>query len=124
MYEVEICENQTIVKTSGYLDSGNVLCDPSTNSPIVVINYKLFNQLFKNITPIDVLKNNTRHLKNAHYIEVSTVSANSKMLVFCVDKLILGLPDGKKEISDAILGLTKNSFKHINCDLLLNPKLI
>lgn len=124
VYNIEICENNNKVETTGYLDSGNILCDPKTNLPIIIINHKLFNRLFKDFSPINLLTNQIQNLKNAHYIEVGTVTTNAKMLVFCVDKITLKMPQGNKDICSPVLGLSQNSFKHLCCDVLLNAKLI
>lgn len=124
LYEIEINNNAEKIVTNAYLDSGNILCDPQNNNPIVVINHKIFNKLFSDFSPIKLATKNVAELKNAHYIKVSTVTANGEMLVFNVDNIILNLPNGKKEIKMPSLGLTNTSFKHLCCDMLLNPKLI
>lgn len=124
LYQIEINNNAEKIVTNAYLDSGNILCDPQNNNPIVVINHKIFNKLFSDFSPIKLATKNVAELKNAHYIKVSTVTANGEMLVFSVDNIILNLPTGKKEIKMPSLGLTNTSFKHLCCDMLLNPKLI
>jgi stage II sporulation protein GA (sporulation sigma-E factor processing peptidase) len=124
LYEIEINNNSDKLFVNAYLDSGNILCDPQNNNPIIVINYKIFNKLFYNFSPIKLATKNVSELKNAHYINVSTVTKNGEMLVFNVDNIILNLPGGKKEIKMPSLGLTNASFKHLGCDILLNPKLM
>lgn len=124
IYEIELVNNNKKVKTNAYLDSGNVLCDPETNTPIVVINFKIFNKLFNDFSPMKLMKKQIDNLKNGHYIKVSTVTTNGEMLVFSIDNLILKMPNGDKTIVSPMLGLTQTSFKHLCCDMLLNPKLI
>ena len=124
LYVIEINNNNNKLTTNAYLDSGNVLCDPQNNKPIIVINHKVFNKLFEGFSPVKLATKKVDELKNAHYIKVSTVTSNGEMLVFDVDSIILNLPNGKKEIKTPSLGLTNTSFKHLCCDMLLNPKLI
>ena len=123
-YVIEIINNNNKLITNAYLDSGNVLCAPQNNKPIIVINYKIFNKLFEGFSPLKLATKKVDELKNARYIKVSTVTSNGEMLVFDVDSIILNLPNGKKEIKTPSLGLTNTSFKHLCCDTLLNPKLI
>lgn len=124
IYEIVIKHNGNQVKANAYLDSGNVLSDPKTNAPIIVVNYKIFNKLFKDFSPVKLATKNISELPSAHYIKVSTVTTNGEMLVFCVDSFEISMPQQNIVLKNATLGLTKSNFKNLSCDLLLNPKLM
>lgn len=124
VFDVEIADNNKRVKVKGYLDSGNVLCDPETKIPIVVISHRTFLKLYKNYPIQNLLTKNITNLKNAHYINVSTAVKNGEMLVFGVDWLIIKMANANKKISTPLLGLCSSKINLCNCEILLNPMLI
>jgi hypothetical protein len=55
-------------RVKGYLDTGNRLVDPESNTPVVIISMSLYLKMF----PISV----------GHYVDFSTVDRTAKMFVF------------------------------------------
>lgn len=107
-YEVEIESQGSCSKWKGFLDSGNLLFDPLTQSPVTLINFKVFSTIFHDIEILDVLTRSKKikSLKMAHYINFSTLNKNDKILVFQVDKLQVG----NKTLEKPILGLSLKNF--------------
>lgn len=121
VYQIKIIDKDLIVTDTAFLDSGNTLIDALSGTPIFVINFYLFNKIYKNITLEKILNKNFENLKEPHYIKSSFASGSSKMLVFSVDKIIIELQGSIKEITNAKLGLVYSKFyKNFNCNMLLN----
>ena len=127
LFKISIKNKGTIYKTTGFLDSGNRLVDEESQKPIVIINYKVFNKLFKNINVVDLLMERLENLplKNCKYINVDTVSTKkSKMLVFESDELEIFLQSQTNIIQNVMLGLASAKLTNFdNFDVLLNPLL-
>lgn len=124
IYEVEFFKKDKVIKTKAYLDSGNLLCEPETNSPIIVINFKLFFNLNDEFSSINLLTENFKDIEKAHYIKISTASGEGKMLVFTIDKIKIKVNKSFLIFNNPTLGLSKNKFSNLDCDALLNPKLM
>lgn len=121
IYNVKIVNDGKEIFANAFLDSGNVLLDDDS-TPIFIINVKLFNKLYKDISFSDLLTKNYKSLKYPHYIKSSFATGGGKLLVFCVDSVkILDNNNLKNEISNARLGISYSKFdKNFNCDMLLN----
>jgi stage II sporulation protein GA (sporulation sigma-E factor processing peptidase) len=127
LFKICIRNKGDIYQTIGFLDSGNRLVDEISKKPVVIINYKTFNKLFKNINVVDLIMGRLENLplKNCRYITIGTVSdSKGKVLVFESDELEIFLEDGKNIIKNVMLGLASTkSNKFENFDVLLNPLL-
>ena len=120
VYDIEIYNNENKVQDVAFLDSGNTLID-TDSSPIFIINFKLFNKLYKDIGLEDILSKNFSGLKDAHYVKSSFASGSSKILVFSVDEMFIKSNAKNMEIKNAKLGLVYSKFnKNFNCNMLLN----
>ena len=124
IYDIIINLNSTSIKTKGYLDSGNILCDTTTNKPVVLVNFKMFSKINKDFVVSNLVTQKTNGLKNGHYIEVKTATSNDRLLAFCVDSLQILKKDKTLTISNPTFALTKVKISGLNCDVILNPKLI
>ena len=126
IFEIEFQFENKKVKTLAYLDSGHKLNDPDSNEPIIIINYAIFNKLFK--IPIEeiLLKKIPKQLKNAHYIKISTInSQNQEMLVFNMEIVKINLLNNKIIKKNTPLGLSLTNFqKTFDCNVLISPDLI
>jgi len=106
-----------------FLDSGNLLFDPLTESPVSLINFKVFSTLFSDIALEDVLRKSDKlkNLKFAHYISFNTLNNNDKILVFQVDMLKIN----SVVVEKATLGLCfKNFNQAFGSDIILHNALI
>lgn len=113
IYNMIIFNNNSYTKLLAFLDSGNLLIDTLTKKPITIVDYNSVKDFFK-ISLTDILLNRidnlNKTLKNAHLFEVKSVGGNKKIIVFEVDKIEIGTKDFKKEINNAVIGITLKSF--------------
>ncbi len=121
-FDVEIQEKGRCGKWRAFLDSGNLLFDPVTNSPVSLINFRVFSALFKEIDLEDIIRRSEKlkTLRCAHYISMGTLGSDGKILVFQVDKLVLeGRPYEK-----VTLGLCLKKFDDaFGSDIILHNNL-
>ncbi|MBP3431243.1 MAG: sigma-E processing peptidase SpoIIGA [Clostridia bacterium] len=118
-FDVELEDKGRLSKWKAFLDSGNLLFDPVTQSPVTLISFKVFSALFEEIGLEDVLRKSdkVRGLRFAHYIAFSTLNANDKILVFQVDRLRVG----KKVLEKPTLGLCFKNFNDaFGSDIILH----
>lgn len=117
-----VIENENkIVECKAFLDSGNMLFDPITDSPVCLVNTKTFLKIFDDISQFDIVTNTKRlrRLRHAHYIDFKTLTSCKKMLVFEVEKLCVG----EKVYHDAVLGLCLKDFNlNFETDLILHNR--
>jgi len=120
VFEIKICNNGNEYFLSAFLDSGNCLLDNDL-TPVCIINFNVFNMLYKNINLDDLILKNFKDLKNPHYIKSNFASGSSKMLVFKVDVLKINLQERNIIIKNASLGISYSKFnKNFKTDVLLN----
>lgn len=101
-YDITIYySDDKIKKYIGYLDTGNLLKDPYTNKPIIIINY------FKNNYP-KIL------------VPFSTVNEKELLECFRVNKVFIN----NKYIKNVLIGLSKNKINIDGVDCILNPLII
>lgn len=125
-YAVRFFYNGNMVDEKGYFDSGNVLYDTITNSPIILISLESFKKITGENYYELLLKNKTTNLKNCHYIPASTSMSQGKMLVFEVDKVqIIDKKNQVREFQNLFLGISFADFeKSFNSGVLLHSTLI
>lgn len=113
IYNMIIFNNNNYTKLLAFLDSGNLLIDNLTKKPITIVDYNSVKD-FLNISLTDILLNRidnlNKTLKNAHLFEVKSVGGSKKIIVFEVDKIEISTKEYKKEINNAVLGITLKSF--------------
>ena len=126
-FKVKITENGKEVEEEGFLDSGNLLYDPVTKKPVILINFDIFSKLYENIDYLNALlkKIDLSQLENAHYIKLSTVASGRQILVFSVGSLELVGQGLKKSFPHAMLGLSFSGFeKAFGKKILLHGELL
>ncbi len=84
----------------GYLDTGNILKDPYTNKPIILINY---------------FKNNYKKI----LVPYKTVNKSDLLECFKVDKIFIN----NKYIKNVLIGLSKNKIEIDGVDCILNQNI-
>lgn len=124
MYDIEIQNNNEIIKTIAYLDTGNILQDTITHKPVVLVNYKMFEKINKDFKLNNFLTKNFSGLKNAHHITVKTATSNSQLLAFSVDELKICVGESVKTFNKPTLALSKVKITGFDCDVILNSKLL
>lgn len=122
-YKVVIKANGKAVEESGYLDSGNVLLDNITKSPIILINFEVFKRLYQDISLVSLLaKQNVQKLNCAHYVKINSVGSGSKILAFVADEIQL---NGDKVFKNPTLALSFSGFeKSFKANVLLNSQMV
>lgn len=118
-FNVEIETGGIVTHWKGFLDSGNMLFDPLTESPVTLINYKVFSSIFKEIDLQDIFMKTEKlkRLRFAHYINFNTLGSDNKILVFQVDKLKVN----ENIVEKATLGLSLKDFdKAFGTDIILH----
>ena len=124
-FKVKLCINGQEVEEEGYLDSGNVLYDPITNKPIVLITYEVFSKFFhEDYLNAYMKKIDPRKFKCGHYVKINTVASGTSILVFNADKLEV-LDGDKRTYNDISLGLSFSGFdKSLGKKILLHSELV
>jgi len=91
-FDIEIFVGGEMFKFRAFLDSGNLLVDPITKKPVSLVNFRAFSRLFKDVSLEDIIRNTdkVKALRFAHYIKFNTLNNCDKILVFQVDKIIVG----------------------------------
>ena len=122
-YKVTIKANGQEINEQGYLDSGNILIDNITNSPIVLINFDVFSQIYKDISLFSVIsKNIDKSVNCGHYLQVNSIGSGKKILVFIGDELIL---NDCQVFKNPVFGLSFSGFeKSFNAKVLLNSQMV
>ncbi len=120
------CKDKT-VEEIGYFDSGNVLYDPITSEPIVLISKEVFEKIAGEDYLFFLLKKEkAKKLPYGHFVNVGSAVSNGQMLVFMADKLTI-TEKGKhaKIFKNTLLGLSMADFsKNLNSGVLLHSSLV
>lgn len=124
LFEVIIKNNDKTIVTNAYLDSGNILYDPIQNKPVVLINYKLFQQLYNEFPIQNLLTQKVDGLKNGHYINIKTATGKDKILAFNIDLIEIKINNDNHIINNPVLALSKVNISGLECDVLLNAQLL
>lgn len=122
-FKVTIKANGQEIDEIGYLDSGNILIDNITKSPIVLINYDVFNKIYKNISLVSVIaKQIDKNVNCGHYLQVNSIGSGKKILVFVGEELIL---NNEQVFKNPVFGLSFSGFeKSFNANILLNSQML
>ncbi len=120
--QAKIINKNKTIKTKAYFDSGNVLQHPQTKEPICLINYRLFFQIFKDVSILDVVSCLATKKIDGEMIEIETATGKDKILTFSVDCLTVCVNNHTKEIKNAKLAVSTKNKSFFNCDVLLNVK--
>lgn len=122
-YDVKICANGKILKLKAYLDSGNLLQDPQTNLPVLILNLKSFLRLFNGkINIVDYLNGKLPLKLNGKYIEFCSIGKTEKIFAFLPEKVeVVGEKGIQDKKIDVLIGVSANNFSSSNFDALLSP---
>ena len=121
--KIEIYLNENIIKTTAMIDSGNMLKEPITNTPVIVIEHTLLYDIipkeilnnleeiiggdFKNITD-DIKKEYISQLKLIPYSSLG--KQNGMLLGIKAQKIIVKQEEEKYETNNVIIGMYSKSF--------------
>ncbi|MCM1324970.1 MAG: sigma-E processing peptidase SpoIIGA, partial [Acetobacter sp.] len=126
-YKVKLCCNGREIEEEGYLDSGNMLCDPVTKRPVVLISFDVFAKLYSNINYLSAFMKNidTKILCEGHYIKINSVGSGTSILVFTADFLEVSREEQSRRYEKVSLGLSFSGFERaFGKGILLNSEFI
>ncbi len=111
-FKVKLSVNDKQIEEEGFLDSGNVLYDPITQKPIILITFDIFSKLYSNINYLTAYckQVDTKLLDNAHYVKINTVASGTSILVFTVKKVEIYEGEDKRDFENVSLGLSFSGF--------------
>lgn len=122
-FKVKLFLDDKNIEEEGFLDSGNVLVDPVTNKPIILISYEIFNKLYSNINYLSAYckQIDTKQFKNGHYVKINTVASGTSILVFTANKVEIYEGEEKRYFENVSVGLSFSGFdKALGKKILLN----
>lgn len=134
MYSVQIDLNGKVKKLKGFLDTGNCLKDPITNTPILLVNYTAIKELLpqdickvceNNLNNLsDISKENERRVRVLPYTSVG--NQNGLMLGYKMDKVTIYLTKDENIVLDnALVGINTTKLNNENAfDVLLSIELL
>lgn len=126
-FKVKIFSGDKVIEEEGFLDSGNLLYDPITKKPVILISYDVFSKLYENVNYLNAFmkKIDLKNFKNGHYIKLNTVASGTQILVFSVNNVLLEGQGVNKKYEDIMLGLSFSGFeKAFGKKILLHGSLI
>ncbi len=111
-FKVALFAGGKVIEEEGFLDSGNVLYDPVTKKPIILITYDIFSKLKPDINYMTAYckKIDPKSLTNGHYVKINTVASGTSILVFTADKVEIFEGEEKKNFENVSLGLSFSGF--------------
>ena len=116
IYKCEIETGGKRYPASGLFDSGNALYDKKNGSPVVVLSRAFASRFFTGFSAMQT---------PARFLEFSTLSGKSKMLVFEIDKLWIYCGAKPNMIERVTVGLSPTHFKgNEEYDVILHPALV
>lgn len=111
--DCEITLGETVVKTTGFLDTGNRLYDSETQNPVVLCSKKIAFEL----------TNGLQNKINGKYLKITTAIGEDKIFVFKIDKLKIYNGDEPNIFNNIMLGISKQAFVENGYDLILHSEL-
>ena len=122
---VQISCKGRVTEEVGYIDSANVLYDPITSAPIVLIS----KEVFEKVVGEDCLyylmrRDKVKKLPYGHYVNVGSAVSDGKMIVFMADKLTITEHGKARSYENTLLGLSMADFsKTLSSGVLIHSEL-
>ncbi len=122
---VQISSNGKVVEEIGYIDSANVLYDPLTSEPIVLITKDVFSKIVgEDYLFFAARTDKVKRLPYGHYVNVGSAVDGGRMLVFMVDKMVITEKGKAREYEHTLLGISGADFsKTLNSGVLIHSAL-
>ncbi len=122
---VQIACKGRVTEEIGYIDSANVLYDPLTSQPIVLISKEVFEKVVgEDYVYYLVNKQKAKNLPYGHYVNVGSAVSNGEMLVFMADKLTITEKGKARSYDKTLLGLSLSNFsKTLDSGVLIHSEL-
>lgn len=120
-FQFDITVMGKTVSATGFLDSGNLLCDEKTGLPVIVAGALLTTGLLtENQFELILRGRGEQVCKGARYLKFNTISREERILAVPAENFKLYLGEDGNILKEVMLGL---SFKRLGtgCDALLSP---
>lgn len=111
---------------SGFLDTGNKLCDVNSGKPVVIISYDKIKSYMDNEIKNNIEKyfnNDLQNIKNdgkIKYIPYKTVAFNGILPSIDIEGIKIIGKNHVIDTNNVLLSITKNSFMNNQYDIILN----
>lgn len=114
LVNVSFCLNKKHINLYGLIDSGNMLFDPLTRKPIVLVSIDSLRKYFSNFEIDEMLKLNYR------YVECDTISGSGYQIpIFKVENFSIKCDTETKEVL-CLVGIVNHKFEKGKIDCLLH----
>lgn len=126
-FKVIIKSNGKQIEEEGFLDSGNLLYDPVTKKPVILITFDVFSKLYENINYLSAFlkKIDLSNFSNGHYIKINTVASGTQILVFSANEVKLEGKAFSRTYENFMLGLSFSGFeKAFGKKVLLHSEMV
>ena len=121
-YDLYLSVNNKTKKIKAYLDTGNLLQDPNTGQPILVLGLNRFLDIYKDKVNIIDCLNGRLHLKiKGRYIKFNSAASYNQMFVFKPKSVEVAQKNNQKKVISVLVGVGCNNFNKNDFDALLSP---
>lgn len=136
IYKLKIINNGKSIEINALLDTGNMLKDPITKTPVIVVEKEQLKELLpeivlNNIEKIlggDLTKENDNinsYLSKFRVIPYNSIGKqNGILLAFKADKISIYINGEEKELKDVIIGIYNESFKNSRYNALVGLEIL
>lgn len=126
--DIEIYFGEKNIKLTALLDTGNMLKDPITSMPVIVVE----KEILENILPYSILNNlnkiiggdvpkevyedeSLEYITKFRVIPFSSIGKSNGMLLgFKANKVVINIEDNEEEINNVIIGIYENKLSKKN----------
>ena len=128
--KIEIEHNSKICFINAKLDTGNSLCEPFSNLPVIITNHKYLENILPK-TDLEIFKNYSNDLiskreeltLNFRIIPFSSIGGNGLLLGFKPDKIIVEI-NGHKYEKEAYVGICEKKYLTGDIQALVSQELL
>ena len=134
IYPLEIKINEKSISMNALLDTGNMLKDPITLMPVIVVEKEMLydflpKEILNNLEKIiggdtkEVTEKNVEYMSKFRIIPYNSIG-NGLMLGFKADKVKIIIDDEEKEVNNAIIGIFNESFNSNTYSALISLEIL
>lgn len=136
IYPLEIKINEQSISLNALLDTGNMLKDPITLMPVIVVEKEMLydflpTEILNNLEKIiggdtkEITEKNVEYMSKFRIIPYSSIGRqNGLMLGFKADKVKITIDDEEKEVNNAIIGIFNESFNSNTYSALISLEIL
>lgn len=116
-YKLMLSMNSKTISIDAVLDSGNMLTEPLSQCPVIILNYALAKKKFNDdiVKPIE-----SENGKNTRIVPFRTPQSNGIMTCVKANNVKIYAKNGWYDAGDVYIGISKN----ISCDALIGVEIL